>query len=227
MVTDYYLILGVPRDANAVQVKRAYRTRSLRCHPDVTGPEGEAQFLRIKDAYDALSHPARRADHDRALLQSEQPDAPRVRSGPRAAPVVDHPVDLFDSFATHSPSPDALRDLFLRGATGRHLPKSPPVHALNVEMVLSPGRAAAGGYVPFRVPVARPCSRCDGTGRTGFFPCDLCDGQGAWWETARVDVHVPRGVQDGTVLPVSLRHLGVSTAYLNLHVRVAEAGLGH
>jgi DnaJ-class molecular chaperone len=73
------------------------------------------------------------------------------------------------------------------------------------------------------VPAFRLCPTCDGTGRTGFYACDDCAGRGMFQEQRQVDVIVPRNVHDGTVIPVSLRHLGVNGLYLNVHVRVSSA----
>ena len=42
MARDYYAILGVPRDASADQIKRAYRKLALELHPDVN-PDAVAQ----------------------------------------------------------------------------------------------------------------------------------------------------------------------------------------
>lgn len=52
---DYYKILGVPRGASEEQIKKAYRKLAMKHHPDRGG--NEAEFKRIKEAYEALSNP--------------------------------------------------------------------------------------------------------------------------------------------------------------------------
>jgi hypothetical protein len=64
---DYYEILGVPRDATAEELKRAYRRRARECHPDANpgDPEAAARFREAREAYETLSDPERRAEYDR------------------------------------------------------------------------------------------------------------------------------------------------------------------
>ena len=63
---DYYAILGVPRDASAEDVKRAYRRLARKYHPDVSKePKSEARFKELGEAYEVLKDPAKRAAYDR------------------------------------------------------------------------------------------------------------------------------------------------------------------
>lgn len=64
---DYYQILGVPRDADADQIKRAYRKLAVKYHPDKNpgDPRAEEKFKEINEAHDVLSDPAKRAKYDR------------------------------------------------------------------------------------------------------------------------------------------------------------------
>jgi molecular chaperone DnaJ len=49
---DYYAILGVPRDASAEQIKRAYRKLARELHPDVNPDAAAAQrFQEVSAAY--------------------------------------------------------------------------------------------------------------------------------------------------------------------------------
>jgi curved DNA-binding protein len=62
---DYYAVLGVPRDAGADAIKKAYRKLARQYHPDVnrTG-EAEAKFKEINEAYEVLSDPEKRKRFD-------------------------------------------------------------------------------------------------------------------------------------------------------------------
>jgi molecular chaperone DnaJ len=213
MATDYYLTLGITPAASADQVRRAFRTLCLRHHPDRAGQAGEQRFLEIQEAYETLGNATRRAEYHRLG------DAPRRR--PSATPLWPEPIDLFGSFAGYHPSREAVLDAFMRGLIGRGVPKSRRLGVVNLELVLSSAEAARGGHLPIDLPLARLCVRCDGTGRTGYFHCDACDGHGMIWGQARVELLVPPGTGDGTMIPVSLRHLGADAMALNVHLHVA------
>ena len=56
MGKDYYRILGVPRDATDDQLKKAYRKKALKYHPDKNrDPGAEEKFKEIAEAYEVLS----------------------------------------------------------------------------------------------------------------------------------------------------------------------------
>jgi curved DNA-binding protein len=64
---DYYEILGVSKDADAKEIKKAYRKLAMKYHPDKNknNPEAEAKFKEITVAYDVLSDPEKRKKYDR------------------------------------------------------------------------------------------------------------------------------------------------------------------
>jgi curved DNA-binding protein len=62
---DYYAALGVPRDADAEKIKKAYRKLAREFHPDVCQSAGtEARFKEIGEAYATLKDPEKRAAYD-------------------------------------------------------------------------------------------------------------------------------------------------------------------
>jgi curved DNA-binding protein len=63
---DYYKIVGVPRDASAEDIQRAYRKLARKYHPDVSKePGAEARFKELGEAYEVLKDPVKRAAYDR------------------------------------------------------------------------------------------------------------------------------------------------------------------
>lgn len=68
--SDYYEVLGVPRDASVTAIKRAYRTLAKRLHPDGTDGAADA-FREIQAAYEVLSNAESRRRYDETLGQRE------------------------------------------------------------------------------------------------------------------------------------------------------------
>src|SRR5919197_1238415 len=63
---DYYELLGVGRDADEGEIKRAFRRRARELHPDVSGaPDAEQRFREVVEAYEVLSNGERRQLYDR------------------------------------------------------------------------------------------------------------------------------------------------------------------
>ena len=60
--SEYYEILGVGRDAEVGEIKKAYRKAALRYHPDKNPGDSEAEerFKLAAEAYSVLSDPEKR-----------------------------------------------------------------------------------------------------------------------------------------------------------------------
>src|SRR5215468_11894251 len=65
---DYYAALGVPKDASAADIKKAYRKLARELHPDKNpgDAKAEARFKEVSEAYDVLSDDKRRREYDEA-----------------------------------------------------------------------------------------------------------------------------------------------------------------
>jgi curved DNA-binding protein CbpA len=75
IINDPYQVLGLPREATAVEIKRAYFAL-VKQHPPESDAEG---FQRVRAAYDALRTPELRAETDRQLIQPPPPFVPPRR----------------------------------------------------------------------------------------------------------------------------------------------------
>src|SRR5205807_4553513 len=74
---DYYKTLGVPKNASADDIKKAYRKLARQQHPDVNKkPEAERRFKEINEANEVLSDPSKRKRYDTVC-----PDWERYASG--------------------------------------------------------------------------------------------------------------------------------------------------
>ena len=77
--TDYYEVLGVPRDADQDAIRRAYRKLARKYHPDVNSDsDAEDRFKELGEAYEVLSDPDKRERYDRlgANWRQQEQQAP-------------------------------------------------------------------------------------------------------------------------------------------------------
>ncbi len=64
--TDYYEVLGVPRDADQDAIRRAYRKLARKYHPDLNSDsDAEERFKELGEAYEVLSDTDKRENYDR------------------------------------------------------------------------------------------------------------------------------------------------------------------
>ncbi|RFN59997.1 molecular chaperone DnaJ [Marixanthomonas ophiurae] len=66
MKEDYYEILGLSKNATAAEIKKAYRKRAIKYHPDKNPGDAEAEemFKKSAEAYEVLSNPDKKAKYD-------------------------------------------------------------------------------------------------------------------------------------------------------------------
>jgi curved DNA-binding protein CbpA len=74
MLPNYYEILGVAPSADENALKLAFRQFAKRYHPDRVGPQGEALFITVRDAFEALKNPTVRFAYDRLASVSRTHD---------------------------------------------------------------------------------------------------------------------------------------------------------
>ena len=65
-MTNYYGLLELSEDASTQEIKRAFRERAKRLHPDIVGESGAGEMRKLLSAYETLSDRNRRFEYDRA-----------------------------------------------------------------------------------------------------------------------------------------------------------------
>ncbi|HEY5845198.1 MAG TPA: molecular chaperone DnaJ [Microlunatus sp.] len=168
MSTDYYETLGVPRDASAEQIKKAYRRLAMKLHPDVA-QESDAsdRFKQVAEAYEVLADPKKRDIYDRGGDPLGGGLGGGFNGGFGTAGGFDF-TNLVDA---------------MFGQQGARGPRSRVRRGQDalVRLDLELAEAAFGTTKPLRVDTAVLCPRCNGSGATeGSQPvrCATCHGQG-------------------------------------------------
>lgn len=174
MAGDYYQILGVSRDADKDELKRAYRRLARQYHPDVNKePGAEEKFKEINRAYEVLSEPETRARYDRFGEAGV--------SGAAGASGFDYGdmggfADIFETIFSG----------FGGGGMGtgtQSRRRSGPVRGddLRLDLKLDFREAVFGGEKQIKIPHLESCSTCGGSGAkpgTGVSTCGTCSGSG-------------------------------------------------
>jgi molecular chaperone DnaJ len=230
MSDDYYGVLGVPRDADTDEIKRAFRRVARESHPDANpgDPLAEARFRRAAEAYEVLSDPARRRRYDRGdtielgdilsgfggfedLLRGVFGDgglfgASPPRQGPQrgsdilVVATVDLAAAVFGTETDVEFSANASCDLC--GGSGAQ----PGTHPETCPTCRGAGtvRVARRSVLGSMMSVTT-CSTCRGAGRIIPDPCERCWGNGVVESARSVTVEVPPGVTGGTRLRLTGR----------------------
>ncbi len=170
---DYYETLGVSRDADKEEIKRAYRRLARKYHPDVNKEQGaEERFKEINRAYEILSEPEMKARYDRF---GEAGVSSGAGAGAGYADFGDMGfADIFESFFSG----------FAGGMgqqTGRRRGGPTRGDDLRLDLKLEFREAVFGGEKEIRIPHLENCNTCNGTGaKPGTRPrtCSTCSGSG-------------------------------------------------
>ncbi len=182
---DPYEVLGVQRDADEQQIKKAFRALAMELHPDVNAhdPQAEEKFKEAAEANEILSDPERRATYDRYGHEG-------LRSGGYAP--------NFDAFGSIS---DLFETFFGGGGGGAFGGRSGPAAggdlavAIEIELL----QAAQGAKVQIEYEAIERCEHCHGNGAEPGTPietCERCAGHGQLQAVTRT----PFGQMARTVL---------------------------
>lgn len=251
MSKDYYNILGVSRDAQKTELKKAYRKLAMKYHPDQNpGNKGaEEKFKEASEAYEVLGDDHKRQQYDQFGTV-----------GDGGGSGFSNVHDIFENFG------DIFGDIFGGGRGGRRGRSQARrgqdiTYELDITLedvlngdkqVLSFQKEAScedcSGKGAVKSSDKKSCEQCNGQGQViqqqGFFqstvtcpvcrgkgevitkPCSSCHGDGRKLENQEVEVSIPAGVETGMQLRLSGKgedgYLGGPAGSLYITINVAE-----
>jgi len=225
---DYYKILGVSRNTNEEEIKKAYRKVAMQYHPDRNpgDKEAEEKFKLASEAYEVLRDPQKRDIYDRFGIEGLKGTG---FTGFRGF------EDIFTSFG------DIFEDFFGFGTSPRRRSRPRQGADLRYDVKISFYEAALGREDDIEIPKKGVCSVCNGTGAKpgtepaqcpnckgagqtirsqGFFtisttcgqchgegkyiphPCKECRGSGWVKQIKKINIKIPPGVDTGSKLRI-------------------------
>ena len=169
---DYYDLLGVGREADKSEIKKAFYKLAKVHHPDRGGDE--EKFKEINEAYSILSDSEKRQKYDQYGF-----DGPDMQSGFGGAGFSSF-GDIFDMFFGGNGGGF--------GGGGRRRQRRVRGDDIEAKIKLTLHEAAFGVEKTFHYKRNEPCDKCDGVGAlnpSDVKKCTTCNGQGQVMKTRR------------------------------------------
>jgi len=234
MPRDAYEVLGVGREADEAQIKKAFRALARELHPDVNNhdPQAEEKFKEAAEAYEILSDAERRQVYDRYghdglrrggqspnfdgfgsisdLFEAFFGGAGFGRGGPRAGGDAEVAVEIELEQAAQGAPTEVNYEVVDRCQRCRGNGAEPGTPIKTCERCGGQGLLQAVSRTPFgQVARTVTCDVCGGDGKVAEKPCTRCDGRGREMLTHAVKVDVPAGISDGQRIRIGGRgHAG-------------------
>jgi molecular chaperone DnaJ len=234
MSADFYELLGVSRNANADEIKKAYRKKARELHPDANpdNPAAEDQFKEVSRAYEVLSDADARSRYDRFGEQG------LGGAGGGGDPFGGGGFgDIFEAFfggggfggQRQQAGPPRGQDLEVTARLDLPGVMFGTQITVDVNTAITclgcDGSGAAEGTEPVtcsecsgsgqvrrvrqsllgQMVTTGPCGRCGGMGQVIVTPCVTCSGEGRRSSRESYTVDVPAGIRTGQTLRLSGR----------------------
>lgn len=198
---DFYQLLGISRDATDKEIKKAFRSLSLRYHPDRNKGNKDAHemFLKINKAYETLTDPDKKKIYDiygEEGLNQEQNLQHRGNMPKGANARLDLAVELSELYNGNVKEMSITKNVVCKKCHGTG-GKLGHTHQCNK----CGGRGVVLEEVPtgmgFSLRMQNTCNKCGGKGITFSQVCEVCRGRKIVKEEKKLRIEIEKGMKDG------------------------------
>lgn len=230
---DFYVLLGIERNATQQEIKKAYRNKARELHPDANqgDAEMEEKFKAVSVAYEVLSDPEKRAVYDQYGVDGLRGGGGFGNS--QAGGSFDFNLsDLFESFfggagggfgGGQSNSNDAGVQVSIELSEACFGVTKEVAVRMDQTCGVCSGSGAKGNSQPItcgtcegsgivqqvrqslfgNMMTQQYCPTCSGMGTLISDPCDSCAGNGVVVQDVTLEINIPAGVDNGSRLKLS------------------------
>lgn len=211
---DYYLILGIDRDADKGEIKRAYRDSAKKYHPDSSaGIKDTKRFRDITEAYETLSNTNSRKEYDRSFC-----DRIPIKTTTNVRP--SRPSQQQDDSRFNPSNEDYLRDTIYDLNDEPESSKK----ILGCEIRLTADDINEDIEYPYTIGIIQPCYHCNEF-LIRFTPfCPYCSNNRYLYTKKELIVNIPKGIENNTKVNLNLDHVGLYDVELCVTVSISNLG---
>lgn len=224
---DYYDILGVAKGASQDDIKKAFRGLAKKWHPDVNpgNKDAEDKFKEINEAFQVLGDEKKRQQYDQFGHSAFRPEDFRNADFSSFSDLFREMGfgDLFGNFGFRQQEREGadlrydteitLEEVFLGIEKKIDVTKAESCRACSGTGAKGALKTCAdckgAGQVRsvrsmgfMQAVTVTPCGKCRGRGKIAEHHCDACKGKGKVTVTKKIEVKIPKGIQDGQYLRV-------------------------
>lgn len=186
-MTDYYQVLGIPREATQDEIKKAYRKLALKYHPDKNpdDSQAEAKFKDVSEAYEVLSDEKKRQMYDQYGSDALRGAGMGAGAGAGFSSMEEALRTFMGAFGG-APGGDTIFDSFFGQDFGGGPQYSRQGVSKKAQISISFEEAANGVEKEIAITTYAECTKCKGNGARSpqdIKNCNTCHGSGHLHQT--------------------------------------------